>query len=86
MQLDAAIISKIAKRKAPKSKVAGKANVLIFPNLDAGNICYKAVERFGGAVAVGPLMQGAKKPVSDLSRGCAWQDIVETAKIIVKLK
>lgn len=76
MQLDAAIVEKVAKLKAPNSKVAGKANVLIFPDLQSGNIGYKLVQRLAGADAVGPICQGFNKPVNDLSRGCSAEDVV----------
>lgn len=81
MQLDAAIIPEIANSKAPGSSVAGKANTLIFPNLDAGNIGYKLVQRLAKAEAYGPLCQGIAKPVNDLSRGCSSDDIVGVVAI-----
>lgn len=83
LQFDAAIIESIGKRKAPNSNVAGKANVLIFPDLNAGNIGYKIAERLGGAQAVGPMVQGLRKPFFDLSRGCSIDDIVNTTAINV---
>lgn len=79
LQFDAATIESIGKKKAPNSKVAGKANVLVFPTLDAGNIGYKIAQRLGGAEAVGPVVQGLKKPLFDLSRGCSVDDIVNTS-------
>lgn len=81
LQLDAAIIPEVAKSKAPESKVAGSANTLIFPNLDAGNIGYKLTQRFAKAEAYGPLCQGIAKPVNDLSRGCSTDDIVGVVAI-----
>ena len=81
LQFDAAIIESIGQRKASGSTVAGRANVLIFPDLDAGNIGYKIAQRLGGAEAIGPLVQGLNKPCFDLSRGCSVEDIVNTAAI-----
>ena len=81
LQLDAALVEKVATLKAPGSTVAGKANVLIFPDLQAGNIGYKLVQRLAGAEAVGPICQGFNMPVNDLSRGCSVEDIVNVVAI-----
>jgi len=76
MQLDAAIVAEVGQLKAPGSKVAGKANVLVFPGLESGNIGYKLVQRLAGAEAIGPVLQGMAAPINDLSRGCSVSDIV----------
>ena len=81
LQLDAAIVKSVADQKAPDSKVAGKANVLVFPDLQAGNIGYKLVQRFAKAEAIGPICQGFAKPINDLSRGCSKEDIVKVVAI-----
>lgn len=81
LQLDAAIVQKVADQKAPGSSVAGKANVLIFPDLQSGNIGYKLVQRFARAEAIGPVCQGFAKPINDLSRGCSAEDIVNVVAI-----
>ena len=83
LQVDASIVPFVAKIKCPKSVLKGNANVLIFPNLEAGNIAYKLVERLAKAQAIGPILQGLKKPVNDLSRGCSVEDIVNITAITV---
>jgi phosphate acetyltransferase len=81
IQYDAAVDAHVAQLKLPDSEVAGQATVFIFPDLDTGNVAYKAVQRSAGAVAIGPVLQGLRKPINDLSRGCNVVDIVNTVAI-----
>jgi phosphate acetyltransferase len=81
IQYDAAVDASVAKLKLPESEVAGRATVFIFPTLQSGNVAYKAVQRSANAVAIGPVLQGLRKPVNDLSRGCTVPDIVNTVAI-----
>lgn len=83
LQFDAAFVPSVGERKSPGSDVAGKANVMIFPNLDAGNIGYKITQRIGGYTAIGPVMQGLNKPANDLSRGCVAGDVTEMIAVTV---
>jgi phosphate acetyltransferase len=85
LQLDAAIVPEIAKRKAPHSKVAGRANILIFPEIQSSNIGCKLVEHFAKAEMIGPIIQGLAAPICDLSRGCEWEDVVNTSALVLLL-
>ena len=81
LQADAALVPSVGKKKAPGSEIAGNANVLVFPNLEVGNIAYKLIQRLGGADAIGPILQGIAKPVNDLSRGCSVDDVYKMIAI-----
>ena len=83
LQADAALVPSVGKKKAPGSEIAGNANVLVFPNLEVGNIAYKLVQRLGQADAIGPILQGIARPVNDLSRGCSVDDVYKMIAITV---
>lgn len=83
MQVDAALVPEVCEKKFPKSKIKGNANILIFPDLEAANIAYKLVERLASAKAIGPISQGLKKPINDVSRGCTYKDIINVTAFTV---
>ena len=83
IQFDAAMVERVHKQKCPNSPLQGDANILIFPDLNSGNICYKAMQYMGGVNAIGPALQGLKKPINDLSRGCTADEIVAMTAVTV---
>ncbi len=83
LQFDSAMVERVAKQKAPQSPIKGDANILIFPDLNSGNICYKAMQYIGGLNAIGPILQGLNKPINDLSRGCSVEDIITVTAVTV---